>query len=44
MDPVNRFFHQDRKKILEPMTDAIKNNSQSITKTVTETSIKTTKH
>ena len=33
-------FDEDMKKVFEPMTDAIKNNSENITKTITETSIK----
>ena len=36
-------YHQDRKKLHEPMTDAIKNTFQDITKTTTETSIKNNK-
>ena len=31
-------FHEDMKKIFEPLTDTIKNTSQNITKTITETS------
>ena len=33
-------FHEDMKKFFEPMTDVIKNTSQDITKTITETSKK----
>ena len=33
-------YHHDRNKSLEPKTDATKNTSQDITKTITETSIK----
>ena len=36
-------YHHDRNKLLEAMTDAIKNTSQDITKTITETSIKNSK-
>ena len=36
-------YHHDRKKLLEPMTDAIKNTSQDKTKTKTETFIKNNK-
>ena len=36
-------YHHDRNKLLEPMTDAIKNTSQDITKTIIETSIKNNK-
>ena len=32
-------FHEDMKTIFEPMTNAVKNNSENITKTTTETSI-----
>ena len=32
-------FHEDMKKIFEPMTDTIKNTSENITKTLTENSI-----
>ena len=32
-------YHEDAEKIFEPMTDAIKNTSQDITKTKTETYI-----
>ena len=35
--------HRDRIKLLEPMTDPIKNTSQDIKKTITETSIKNQK-
>ena len=30
-------FHEDMKKVFEPMTDAIKNTSKNITKTTSET-------
>ena len=33
-------FHQDMKKVIEPVTKSPKNTSQKITKTITETSIK----
>ena len=36
-------YHHDRKNLLEPITDALKKNSQGITKTITETSIKNNK-
>ena len=36
-------FHEDMKKLYEPLTDTIKNTSENITKTITETSIKDTK-
>ena len=36
-------FHEDMKKVFEPMTDAIKNTYENITKTVTESSIKNNK-
>ena len=32
-------YHQNTKKIIEPMTDVIKNSSENLTKTITETSI-----
>ena len=38
-----RNYHHDRNKLLEPMTDAIENTSQGITKAITETSIKDNK-
>ena len=31
-------FHEDMKKVFEPMTDAIKNTAENITKTITENS------
>ena len=31
-------FHGDMKKIFEPLTDTIKNTSENITKTISETS------
>ena len=33
-------FHEDMKKVFEPVTKALENTSQDITKTITETSIK----
>ena len=36
-------FHDDMKKVLEPMTDAIENTSENITKTLTENSINNNK-
>ena len=36
-------FHADMKKVCEPMTDAIRNTSESVTKTITENSIKNNK-
>ena len=36
-------FHEDMKAVFEPMTDAIKNTSENITKSITEASIKNTK-
>ena len=36
-------FHEDMKKVFEPLTKTLVNTSQDITKTVTETSIKITK-
>ena len=36
-------FHEDMKKLYEPLTDTIKNVSENITKTISETSIKNTK-
>ena len=33
-------FHEDMKKVVEPVTKSIENNSQDITKTITESSIK----
>ena len=36
-------FHEDMKKVFESMTDAIKNTSEKITKTLTENSIITNK-
>ena len=35
--------HEDAKKLLKPMTDAIKNTSENITKTLTENSINNNK-
>ena len=32
-------FHEDMKKVFEPGTKSLENNSQDITKTITETSI-----
>ena len=34
-------FHEDMKKVFEPVTKSLENTSQDITKTITETSIKT---
>ena len=36
-------FHEDMKKVFEPMTDTIKNTSENITKTLTENSINNNK-
>ena len=36
-------YHEDSKKLFKPMTDAIKNTSESITKTLTESSINNNK-
>ena len=36
-------FHEDMKKLYEPLTDTIKDVSENITKTISETSIKNTK-
>ena len=36
-------FHEDMKKVLEPMKDAIKNTSENVTKTSTENFINTNK-
>ena len=33
-------FHEDKKKVFEPVTKSLENTSQDITKTITETSIK----
>ena len=33
-------FHEDMKKVFEPVTKSVENASQDITKTITETSIK----
>ena len=33
-------FHEDMKKVLEPVTKSLENTSQDLTKTITETSIK----
>ena len=33
-------FHEDMKKVLEPITESLENTSQDITKTLTETSVK----
>ena len=33
-------FHEDMKKVFEPVTKSIENTSQDITKTITETSLK----
>ena len=36
-------YHEDAKKLFKPMTDAIKNTSETITKTSTENSINNNK-
>ena len=36
-------FHEDMKKLYEPLTDTIKEVSENITKTISENSIKNTK-
>ena len=36
-------FHEDLKKIFEPIFKTLENTSENITKTITETSTKTTK-
>ena len=33
-------FHEDMKKVFEPVTKSLENTSEDITKTITETSIK----
>ena len=33
-------FHEDMKKVFEPVTESLENTSQNLTKTITETSIK----
>ena len=33
-------FHEDVKKVFEPVTKSLENTSQNITKTITESSIK----
>ena len=33
-------FHEDMKKVFEPMTKSLDNSSQDITKSITETSVK----
>ena len=40
---VKQNFHEDMKKVFQPMADAIKNTSQDISKTITEISIKNNK-
>ena len=40
---VKQNFHEDMKKLYEPLTDTIKDVSENITKTITETSIKNNK-
>ena len=37
-------FHENMKRVFEPVTDRIKNSSQKLTKTITENPKKTTKH
>ena len=39
----DQHYHQDAKKLFKPMTDAIKNTSEKITKTLTENSINNNK-
>ena len=34
-----QIFHEDMEQVFEPMTDTVKNNSENITKTLTENSI-----
>ena len=36
-------FYENLKKLYEPLTDSVKNTSENITKTITETSIKNNK-
>ena len=36
-------YHEDAKKLFKPMTHAIKDTSNNLTKTITETSIKNNK-
>ena len=36
-------FHEDMKKVFEPVNKSLEITSQDITKTITETSVKTTK-
>ena len=36
-------FHENRKKVFEPVTDTIENTSENLTKTTTESSIKNNK-
>ena len=36
-------YHEDAKKLIKPMTDAIRNTSENITKTLTENSINNNK-
>ena len=36
-------FHENTKKLYEPLTDTIKNTSENLTKTISETSIKNNK-
>ena len=36
-------FHEDMKKLFEPLTDTIKKTSENISKTITETSSENTK-
>ena len=37
---VKQKFHEDMKKVFEPVTKSLENTSQDITKTITETSVK----
>ena len=39
----DQIYHEDAKKLFKPMTDAIKNTSETITKTLTENSINNNK-
>ena len=35
-------FHEDMKKVFEPVIKSLENTSENLTKTITETSLKTT--
>ena len=41
--PGEQNYHEDSKKLFKPMTDAIKNTSENITKTLTENSVNNNK-